>query len=100
MNIQLQTTFTFFFNHKPSCAHPPQQQHTLHTHVAVSTCTVYSNIHADGVRFRHKQTLREAVWTAEARMAHFLLLLPNECHKEREASIFQRSRQAGCDISL
>lgn len=41
MNIQLQTTFTFFFNHKPSCAHPPQQQHTLHTHVAVSTCTVY-----------------------------------------------------------
>lgn len=29
-------------------------------------------------------------------MAHFLLLLPNECHKAHGASIFQRARQAGC----
>lgn len=48
----------------------------------------------------HKQTLREAVRTAGARMAHFLPLLPNESHKEREASIFQRSHQPGCSISL
>lgn len=33
-------------------------------------------------------------------MAHFLPLLPNESHKEREASIFQRSHQPGCSISL
>lgn len=48
----------------------------------------------------HKQTLRKAVSTAGARMAHFLPHLPNERHKEREASIFQRSRQAGCNTSL
>lgn len=48
----------------------------------------------------HKQTLGEAVRTAGAGMAHFLPLLPNERHKEREASIFQRSRQAGGNISL
>lgn len=48
----------------------------------------------------HKHTLREAVRTAGARMAHFLPLLPNESHKEHEASIFQRSHQPGCSISL
>lgn len=33
-------------------------------------------------------------------MAHFLPLPPNESHKEQEASIFQRSRQAHCKISF
>lgn len=48
----------------------------------------------------HKQTSGGAVRTAGAQTAHFLPLLPNECHKECEASIFQRPHQARGEISL
>lgn len=67
-----------------------------------SHCVCFSNmlaVFASDIKIL-KQTPRKTVRTTGTRMAHFLPLLPNESHKEREASIFQCSRQAGSNTSL